>query len=127
MRIRTRKNLKKKNAAITFLFLLPLISFGSYVGLCLYIMDDVASFTLNLDQPNTEYFHKLDEILGNSTYLEEMAHTYDYQMEKFHMPANISVDLTFTNDTYTEVKTWHGTDNGALKIGYTLASQCFRY
>ncbi len=127
MRIRTRKNLKKKNAAITFLFLLPLISFGSYVGLCLYIMDDVASFTLNLDPPNTEYFYKLDEILGNSTYLEEMVYTYDYQMEKFHMPANISVDLTFTNDTYTEVKTWHDTDNGALKSGYTLASQCFRY
>lgn len=127
MRIRTRKNLKKKNAAITLLFLLPLISFGAYVGLCLYILDDVASFTLNLDPPNTEYFHKLDEILGNSTYLEKMANIYDNQMEEFHMPTNISVDITFTNDTYTEVETWHGTDNGALKIGYTLASQCFRY
>jgi len=43
------------------------------------------------------------------------------------MPTNISVDITFKDDNYTEVETWHGTDNGALKIGYTLASQCFRY
>ncbi len=127
MRIRTRKNLKKKNATIIFLFLLPLISFGGYAGLCFYIIDDVASYTLSLDPPNTRYFNKLDEILGNLTYLEKMAHIYDNQMEVFHMPTNISVDITFINNTYSEVKTWHSTDNGALKIGYTLASQCFRY
>ncbi|MFW9999147.1 MAG: hypothetical protein ACFE9Q_13020 [Candidatus Hodarchaeota archaeon] len=127
MRIRTRKNLKKKNAAITFLFLLPLIGIGAYAGLCLYIIDDIASFTLKLDPPKTEYFYNLDEILGNITYLEKMANIYDNQMEQFHMPTNISVDITFTNDNYTEVDTWHMTDNGALKIGYTLASQCFRY
>jgi len=127
MRIRTRKNLKRKNTAITFLFLLPLIGFGSYAGLCLFIIDDVASYTLKLDPPNTDYFYKLENILGNSTYLEKIANIYDNQMEKFHMPTNISVDLTFTNNTYSEVEIWHGTDNGALKIGYTLASQCFRY
>ena len=127
MRIRTRKNLKKKNAAITFLFLLPLISFGAYAGLCLYILEDLASFTMNLDPPDTEYFYNLDNILGNSTYLEKLANTYDTQMEKFHMPTNISVDITFTDDNYTDVEIWHSTDNGALKIGYTLASQCFRY
>ncbi len=127
MRIRTRKNLKKKNAVITIFFLLPLISFGAYAGLCFYIIEDVASFTQNLDPPNTEYFYKLDEILGNSTYLDKMANIYDNQMEHFHMPTNISVDITFKNDNYTEIETWHDTDNGALKIGYTLASQCFRY
>ncbi len=127
MRIRKRKNLKKKNAAITFLFLIPLIGFGSYAGLCLYVLDNVASFTLKLDPPNTKYFYNLNDILGNSSYLDKLAHTYDLQMERFHMPTNISVDITFTNCSYLEVETWHGTDNGALKIGYTLASQCFRY
>ena len=73
MRIRTRKNLKRKNTIITLLFLLPLIGFGAYAGFALYILDDVASFTLNLEPPNTDYFYNLDNILGNSTYLEKMA------------------------------------------------------
>lgn len=103
------------------------MSIGAYAGFALYIIDDVASFTLNLEPPNTDYFFNLDEILGNSTYLEKMANIYDNQMEKFHMPTNISVDITFSDNNYTEVETWHETDNGALKIGYTLTSQCFRY
>ena len=127
MRIRARKNLAKKNVCITFLFLLPLILFGSYAGFCVYIINDVASFTLNLDPPQTEYFTPLNQILANQSYLEKLAHSYDYQMETWHMPTNISVDVTFTNDTYSEIATWHGTDNGALHIGYTLASQCLRY
>jgi hypothetical protein len=127
MRIRTRKNLRKKNTIIAFLFLLPLICFGIYARICFYILDDIASYTLNLDPPNTDYFYRLDKLLGNQTYLENMAHTFNKQMEMFHMPTNISVDITFTNNTFTEVDTWHSTDNGALKIGYTLASQCFRY
>ena len=127
MRIRKRQNLKKKNTIISLLFLLPLIGFGTYAGLSLYIIDDIASFTLELNPPNTDYFYDIENILGNSSYLEKMANTYDYQMEKFHMPSNISVDITFTNQNFSEVEFWHGTDNGALKIGYTLASQCYRY
>ena len=100
MRIRTRKNLKKKNAIISVLFLLPLISFGICAGLCFYIIDDLASFTLRLDPPNTDYFYELDEITGNLNYLERMAYIYNRQMEKFHMPTNISVDVTFTNNSF---------------------------
>ena len=127
MRIRTRKNLPKKNILITILYLIPLIGFGSYAGFALYIIDDIASFTLELDPPDTNFFTPLDQILGNQTFLEQMAHLYDEHLEKYHMPTNISVDVTFSNDSYTEVEQWHSTDNGALHLGYTLASQCFRY
>jgi hypothetical protein len=127
MRIRTRKNLPKKNILITILYLIPLIGFGTYAGFALYIIDDIASFTLELDPPDTKYFTPLSQILGNQSYLEQMAHYYDFQLEKYHIPTNISVDVSFYNDNYTEVEEWHGTDNGALQLGYTLASQCFRY
>ena len=127
MRIRTRKNLIYKNIIISFLLALPVIGFFSYIGIGLYILDDVASFTLNLDPPNTSYFYPLNQILGNQTYLRKMADTYDWQLEKWHIPTNISVDVTFTNYSYNKIKIWHGTDNGALHLGYTLASQCFRY
>ncbi|TKJ24706.1 MAG: hypothetical protein CEE42_09845 [Promethearchaeota archaeon Loki_b31] len=127
MRIRTRKNLFKKNIAITFLFLIPVISFSIFLGFGLYILNDLASLTLNLDPPNTDYFTPLNQIEGNQTYLKQMADTYNYQLEKWHVPTNISIDVTFTNDNYSEVGNWHGTDNGNLHLGYTLASQCLRY
>jgi len=126
MRIRTRKNLRKKNAVISVFFMLPLIGFGGYLGACLYIIEDVASFTFNLTPPDTSYFTPLDEI--NTTYLEQMAHYYDDQMERYHMKGtNISVNIEFKNSSYNEVEEWKGTDNGALALGYALASQCFRY
>ena len=127
MRIRTRKNLLKKNIVITILFSIPVISFFSYIGFGLYILDDLASLTLNLDHPNTTYFTPFDQIIGNQTYLDQMATRFDYQLEKWHIPTNISIDVTFTDDSYSEVEIWHGTDNGALHLGYTLASQCLRY
>ena len=127
MRIRTRKNLRKKNAVVSVLFMLPLIGFGGYLGACLYIINDVASFTYDLEPPNTDYFTPLSQLEGNISYLEKMAHYYDDQMERYHMPANITVNLKFKNSSYNEVEAWHGTDNGALSIGYALASQCFRY
>jgi hypothetical protein len=127
MRIRKRKNLLKKNIVITILFSIPVISFFGYIGFGLYILDDLASLTLNLGTPNTTYFTPLDQIIGNQTYLDQMAARFDYQLETWHIPTNISIDVTFTNDSYSEVETWHGTDNGALHLGYTLASQCLRY
>ena len=125
MRIRTRKNLRKKNLVIVFLFLLPLIVFLSYAGFLLYILHDISSYTLELSPPKTSYFYDLDDI--NDSILEELANRYDYQMEKFHMPTNISVNLKFKDYTYNEVDLWYDTDNGALSIGYTIVSQCLRY
>jgi len=127
MRIRTRKNLLKKNIVVTILFSIPVISFFGYIGFGLYILDDLASLTLNLDPPNTTYFTPLNQIIGNQTYLDQMADTYDYQLEKWHIPTNISIDITFSSDNYSEVDVYHGTDNGNLHLGYTLASQCLRY
>ena len=127
VRIRKRKNLVYKYVVVSFLLALPIIGFFSYVGFAFYIIDDVASFTFELDPPNTSYFIPLNQIEGNLTYMEKMADNYDIQLEKYHMPSNISIDIVFTNESYTEVSDWLGTDNGALQLGYTLASQCFRY
>ena len=125
MRIRSRKNLKKKNSAIVFLFLLPLIGMGAYAGFLVYILDDIASFTLELEPPNMEQFYPLENI--SMTALQELAETYEWRMENFSMPANISVDYRFKSYAYNEVKEWAGTDNGALHVGETLAAECLRY
>ena len=45
MRIRSRKNLKKKNTAVVFLFLLPIIGLAIFVAGGLNILNDMASFT----------------------------------------------------------------------------------
>ena len=127
MRIRTRKNLLKKNIAVSLLFLIPVISFMSFIGFGLSVLDDLASLTLSLEPPNTDFFTPSDQILGNQTYLEQMAVKFDYLLEKWHIPTNISIDVTFTNDSYSEVESYQGTDNGNLHLGYTLASQCLRY
>jgi len=128
MRIRTRKNLRKKNSVISVVFMLPLIGFGGYLGACLYIIEDIASFTYNLTPPDTDFFTPLAQI--NTTILEQMAEVYEKQMEKYHMTGtNISVNIKFKNSSYNEVD-WENIgdeDNGALALGYALASQCFKY
>ncbi|MHA1147551.1 MAG: hypothetical protein ACTSR8_04850 [Promethearchaeota archaeon] len=48
MRIRRRKNLKKKNTALALLFLLPLIGFGTYAAGALYILNEMTSFTFKI-------------------------------------------------------------------------------
>ncbi len=125
MRIRTRKNLKKKNSAITLLFLLPILVFGAFAGIIFGIINNVAGYTLLLDPPNIKYFYSLDDI--NMTILEELAVVYDDRMEKYTMPANISVSVNFKNKNYDEVDIWYGTDNGALSVGETLFAECLRY
>ncbi len=127
MRIRTRKNLLKKNIVVTFLLLIPAISFFGFIGFGLSILDDLASLTLNLEPPNTDFFTPMNQITANQTYLDQMADKYDYLLEKWHIPTNISIDVTFTNESYNEVQSYHGTDNGNLHLGYTLASQTLRY
>ena len=62
---------------VSFLLTLPVIGFFSYVGFAFYMIDDVASFTFNLDPPNTTYFIPLDQIEGNETNLEKMAEVFD--------------------------------------------------
>jgi len=85
----------------------------------------MASFTLYLDPPDTDTFCDLDEI--DMDILEQMANHYDRQMEKWHMPTNISLGVTFTDFDYDEVERYESTDNGNLHIGYTLTANCLRY
>lgn len=127
MRIRTSKNLSKKNTAITLIFLLPLIGTMTYGVGVLYFLYEVNSFTFELDPPDTDEFYPMDDI--NMSRLEEMAHTFDYRNLKFNSPVGYPVDVTFTNRSYSynAIDEWHHTDNGALHNAYALAAACFRY
>jgi len=125
MRIRTRKNLKKKNLAIVFLFLLPIIGFAGYAALVLKIINDMASFTFKLDPPETDFFYDKEDI--NMTILAEMAQTFETRWELYHSPTNISVDSIFTDHNYDTVQEYVPTDNGGQWTGMMLAAECLRY
>jgi len=126
MRVRSRENLKKKNIAITGLFLLPIIGFGSYAGIILMIVTDISSYSRDeMEAPNVDFFFDEDSI--DEAILEDLAHHYDWQIEKYHMPANISVNVDFESQNYENVKSYHGTDNGQLHIAYTIAANCLRF
>ena len=103
---------------------LKVTAFVVYSCAIVMILYDIGSFTLLLDPPDTDKFYDIDDI--NKTILREMADHYDTQMEQYHMSTNISVDVTYTNYNYNEIKTHEGTDNGNLHLGYTLAANCHR-
>lgn len=125
MRIRKRDTLAKRNTIVVVLFFIPLLCVLSYLGLFMYILYDISSYNLDMPPPDTEYFYDLNQI--NENKLDKVAHTYEYQVKYHHSPAYIPVDVTFKDHTYSEVDYWHGTDNGALHLGYALAAECFRY
>ncbi|MFO8018317.1 MAG: hypothetical protein R6U96_06745 [Promethearchaeia archaeon] len=126
MRIRTRDNLKKKNIAITCLFLLPIIGFGSYAGMVLTIVTDISSYSRDdMKEPDTDFFFEKDVI--DEDILEDLVHHYDWQLEKYHMPANISVNAHFESQAYKNVTNYEGTDNGQLHIAYSIAANCLRF
>jgi len=125
MRIRTRKNLKKKNTAIVFLFLLPLIGFSTYAVGLLIIIADMASYNYRIDPPDTDFFYSWDEIDPNI--MADVAEEISRRLLEYHLPINLSVTTTFLNHNYDTVDRWHDTDNAALYGGQTLGAQCFRY
>ncbi len=125
MRVRNRKTLKRKNAAVVFLFLLPIIIFVSYASVLLYILNDINSFVYRIEPPETDYFYPYEQI--NDTRLEEMARIFDYRNRVYNSPVGFPVDVTFKDYTYNEVVSWSGTDNGALHAAYALAAACYKY
>lgn len=125
MRVRTRKNLSKKNAAITFLFLLPLVGFGAYASVLLYMLEDIGSYNQLIDPPNTEYFIKQENIDPNL--MSELAEHLSHRLLEYHLPLNLSLTVTFTDYDYDTVADIHETDNAALYGGETLLAQCLRY
>ena len=78
MRIRTRKNLKKKNAAIVLLFLIPMIGFGTYAMILLAILESMAAYSLKIPPPDTDYFYTEAEI--DLDILAQMAELYAQRM-----------------------------------------------
>jgi hypothetical protein len=125
MRIRSRKNLRKKNVVIVFLFLIPMIGFLGYAGIFLYILNDINSYTFMLDPPKTEYFYDINDI--NETTLLQVARDLDYRLIKYNSPVGFPVDVTFKNYGYNDVAEWHHTDNGALHAAYGIAAACYKY
>ncbi len=125
MRIRKRKSLAKRNSIVVVLFFIPMVCILSYLGFFMYILYDISSYNLEMPPPNTDYFYDLNQINKNT--LDKLTHTYEYQLKYDHSPAYIPVDITFKDQTYSEIDNWHGTDNGALALGYALAGECFRY
>lgn len=127
MRIRTRKNIRKKNGAMVFFFLLPLIGTLMYASVVVYILYDVSSYTFGLDPPDTQYFYGMDEI--DDDRLEEMAHIFDYRNYKFNAPIGISVAVTFKDNSYSydAIDYWHHTDNGAEANSYSICAIAYRY
>ena len=125
MRIRTRKNIKNKNGAIVFLFLLPLIGFMGYVSIALVMLNDISSFTFRIPPPDTAYFTPMADI--NDTRLEEMGRTLDYRNRVYNSPVGFPVDVTFTDYNYNNVSSWSHTDNGALHAAYAAAAACYKY
>ena len=127
MRIRTRKNVKRKNTAITLLLLAPLLGTLTVAGFVFYILYDVNSFTYRIDPPNTAYFYDMDDI--NMSRLEEMAHIFDYRLRTYNSPTGIAVAVAFKNESYTYdmIEKWHSTDNGAEAVAYSLMPACYRY
>jgi len=125
MRIRSRKNLKRKNALIVFLFLLPIIILLSYASVILYILYDINSFVYRIDAPVTNHFYPMSAI--NDNRLEEMARIFDYRNRVYNSPVGFPVDVTFTNYNYDTVASWSHTDNGALHAAYACAAACYKY
>lgn len=112
MRIRTRKNLKKKNAAIVLLFLIPMLGFGSYALILLGILNNMASFSVKIPPPNTDYFTPEAQI--NMDILANLAELYELRMEEYNMPTNITISVNFEDYDYDEVADWHGTDRKSV-------------
>ena len=125
MRIRSRKNLKKKNGAIVVLFLLPLIGLTSYASVLLYILEDMASYNERVGSPDTSYFFPKEEI--DPSLMAELADVLNFRLNKYHLELNMSLAADFTNYSYKEVDRWHETDNAGLQGGETMIGQCLRY
>ena len=124
MRIRTRKKLPKKNITITVLFLLPLIGFGAYASVLLYMLEDMASYNFH-NPPDTNSF--IDEGEIDADLMAEMAYLLSDRLLKYHLPINLSLTVEFTDFNYDKVADVHETDNAALYGGETLLAQCLRY
>lgn len=121
MRKRPRKGLKKSSYLKVGLLMLPFVLGLMYVGGALYIINDITS----------EFFVKHYDsgsfIPANFTAMAEWADQMELRFEQYHMPSNISLRCTFNGYNYTNVSSYHGTDNVALSTGMALATECFRY
>jgi hypothetical protein len=128
IRIRSRKNLKKKNTAIVLLFLMPIIGFAGYAAGLLIIINDMASYTYEIPPPDTQYFHTWQEIDPNKMAL--VADAISTRMNLYHLTdgiTNLSVDCSYSDTNYDTVEKRYDTDNAALYGGQTLGAQCLRY
>ncbi|MHA1293458.1 MAG: hypothetical protein ACTSQJ_12410 [Promethearchaeota archaeon] len=105
---------------------MPLICFGAYASIFIFILNDISSFTFEIEPPDKKNFFSLKEI--NMSKLNELALNYEQRLEKYFIPGNmIPVDATFEDRNYNKISSWSGTDNGALHTGEALLAECLRY
>jgi len=121
MRRRPRKGIKKTSYLKVAMILLPFLLGGLYVWGAIYMIDDVTSSFL------TKQYDSGTFITVNYAKLADWADKIEYRFEKWHMPANIALSVTFTDNNHNVSSYYHPTDNVALSTGFALATECFRY
>ncbi len=124
MRIRKRSSLRRKNALIVCVGLLPLVVMGGYAGFIGYLGSDLASFSYEMTVNPEVDFAPLASI--NISRLDAIAGLLEWRMDKYHTAINLTINAQF--DAATGAWTANGsTDNGALWTGTALAAECMRY
>jgi hypothetical protein len=102
--------------------LIPFLLIASYGSLVFYTIRDLSSYTYDL-KPDTAEFFPFDSI--DTIELNRMAAVFEERLEKYHIPANLTVMTEFDLDG--NPRRYDATDNGALWTGKTLAAESFRY
>ncbi|MHA1265648.1 MAG: hypothetical protein ACTSRS_10480 [Candidatus Helarchaeota archaeon] len=121
MRKRPRSGIKFSSLLKIGLVLLPFLLGGLYIGGALYIIGDITTPFLQKNYDSGEF------IPANFTLMAQWADAIELRFEQYHIPANISLKVTFTDSNYDTPSYYHPTDNVALSTGMALATECFRY
>lgn len=132
MRIRIRKNLVKKNLALTLvIFLIPGGLGGLYFAGMNYILNDMKSFSYNyvLDYDSMKLVESYTTL--DYEYLHQNVSIVDYRLELYHMPLNFTVDTYFTDNEgiidYNTPLYYGGAGDTTLWTGTTLLGQVYRF
>ncbi len=124
MRIRKRSHLRRKNAVIVCVGLLPMVVLGAYAGFIGYLGSDLASFSYEMPVNPEVDFAPLASI--NASRLDAIADQLEWRLDAYHTAINLTISAAFNATTGAWVSNG-STDNGALWTGTALAAECMRY
>jgi hypothetical protein len=118
---KSRKKKPRRKILIVLIFI-PLVLLASFIGIFVFMVEDLKSVVYQT--PDTKYFISENEIDMPS--LRVLANKFEHRQNDFHIPNNLSHTITI-NTTSQQVRTYHGSDNGALHTSENLIAACFRY